>query len=75
VARLLSLALPLTLALCLAPAGFEALSTSDEHQGSQQEWISRKSQSKGSPKNKQRNKNKHHHHHTSTAQPAISLIS
>jgi len=72
--RLLRLALPLTLVLCLAPTRSEALSTTNSEQGSQEEWISRKSQSKKSSNTKKRNKNKHHHHHTSAAQTALSVI-
>jgi len=72
--RLLRLALPLTLVLWLAPTRSEALSATNSEQGSQEEWIFSKSQSKKSSKTKKRNKNKHHHHHTSAAQTALSVI-
>ncbi|MEY3964097.1 MAG: hypothetical protein RLZZ106_1352 [Cyanobacteriota bacterium] len=60
--HLVRLLLPLTLLLCLAPTSSEAVGSTDPLQDSQQEWVSRKSQSKGSSKGKKRNKHKHHQH-------------
>jgi hypothetical protein len=66
-ARLFRLAIPMTLLICLGPVPSEAVTQSD----SQQEWISRSSQSRRSPKNKKPNKK--HHHHAAAARPLTAF--
>jgi hypothetical protein len=55
--------------ICLGPTASEALTQSD----SQQEWISRSSQSKKKPKHKKHHKKHHRHHHASSALPATAF--
>jgi hypothetical protein len=55
--------------ICLGPTPSEALTQSD----SQQEWISRSSQSKKKPKHKKNHKKHHRNHHASSARPTTAF--
>ena len=59
----------MALLICLGPTPSEALIQSD----SQQEWISRNSQSKKKPKHKKHHKKHLRHHHASSVLPSMAF--